>query len=211
MNGMAITDVTEALKGLMEEALRELVEPEMSADKVYVGAPNRNDIGNHWASLFLFHIAPNAELRNADRFAAPPAIQPADRPAERLDALPLDLRYLITVFRWMGERGMGDFNELTTLGHIIRILHAQPTLAAPRVPNQVVRLMLEPYPMEELSRVWGLFPSDSYRTSVVYLASPVFVEVDALPAGRPVQTREQRTGLDSNPPDLLGRRRERLR
>lgn len=202
MTERAVSDVTEALRELMEQA--------MGAATVYVGAPNRTDVGNHLASLFLFHIEPNADLRNADRFAAPPAIQPADQPVEKRNALPLDLRYLVTVFRRTGEGGAGDPNELTALGQIIQILHTQPTLTGTRVPNQVVRLMLEPYPMEELSRVWGLFPSDSYRTSVVYLASPVFVEAGAVTVGGPVQTREQKTGLDTNPPDLLGRRRERL-
>jgi hypothetical protein len=30
--------------------------------------------------------------------------------------------------------------------------------------------------MEEISRVWGLFSGISYRTSIVYLATPVFVD-----------------------------------
>jgi hypothetical protein len=198
MTERAIADVTEALRGLMEQA--------MGDDSVYVGAPNRNDVGNHRASLFLFHIEPNAELRNERRFTEPPRIEPASQSVGQSNALPLDLRYLITVFRRTGEGGVGDPNELTSLGQIIRILHAEPTLTGTRIPNQTVRITLEPYPMEEMSRVWGLFPNDSYRTSVVYLASPVFVDAGAVPAGPPVQVREQRMGVDENPPALLGQR-----
>ena len=39
--------------------------------------------------------------------------------------------------------------------------------------------------MEELSRVWGLFPQTSYRTSMVYLVSPVAVSVDPEETGVP--------------------------
>jgi hypothetical protein len=202
MTERAIAEVTETLRALVEQAV--------GIDTVYIGAPNRTDVGNRLVSLFLFHIQPNAELRNTIPFSAPPAFEPADQPVGKNSALPLDLRYLITVFRRTGDGGAGDPNELTTLGQIIRIFHERPTLSGARLPNQEVRVMLEPYPMEELSRVWGLFPNDSYRTSVVYLATPVFVEAGAMVTGVPVRTREQRIGVDSNPPNLLDRWREEI-
>ena len=118
-----------------------------------------------------------------------------------LDALPLDLRFLITVF------GTGQV-PLTTLGQIVRALHADPTLAGQGMKGQVVRVTPEPYPMEELSRVWGLFPQDVYRTSVVYLASPVMVEAAARPRGRPVQERRQKGGLSSGLPSPFGEETE---
>ena len=31
--------------------------------------------------------------------------------------------------------------------------------------------------MEEISRVWGLLPETPYQTSVIYLATPVFVDI----------------------------------
>lgn len=56
--------------------------------------------------------------------------------------------------------------------------------------------------MEELSRVWGLFPQgaqDHYRTSIVYLASPVFVEAaNPVTEGRPVVRYEGSGGVATN-------------
>lgn len=198
MSEDAIMKVTVALKARLERILG-------GAEKVYVGAPNKADVDNRLAALFLFHINPNAELRNEVRMSPPPASGPAEGPAVRLNALPLDLRYLLTVFRRTGDGGSGDPTELKTLGQIIQVLHAEPTLADASVSGQVVRLTLDPYSMEEMSRIWGLFPGDSYRTSVVYLASPVFVEAGEFRSGPPVQKREQRSGIIDEAPNYSGR------
>ena len=87
---------------------------------------------------------------------------------------------------------MADPDELLTLGTAILALHDDPVIDL--VPGRPARITPEPYPMEELSRVWGLFPQTSYRTSMVYLVSPVAVSVDPAPAGRPVLERSSRHG-----------------
>ena len=84
-----------------------------------------------------------------------------------------------------------------TLGKIIRVLHAQPNLSGEILDGQVVRLTPEPYPMEELSRIWGMFQPDAFRTSVVYLATPVYIETDPKPGGPPVDERTLRGGTGS--------------
>jgi hypothetical protein len=201
MTATAVAATTEALRGVIEQAL--------GANQLYIGPPIAAEVGAQRASLLLFHVQPNAELRNEPYFSAPPATGPAiATPGER-NALPLDLRYLITVFRTTGLGNAADPNELVTLGQIVQALHANPTLTGARLTDQLVRVTPEPYPMEELSRVWGLFPQDHYRTSMVYLASPVFVEAGAFIAGPPVQTRDQRFGASTEPPDPLRSREHR--
>lgn len=37
-------------------------------------------------------------------------------------------------------------------------------------------MTLEPLTTEEASRIWALFPTANYRTSVVYLATPVWID-----------------------------------
>lgn len=198
MTERAIEQTTQALKLLLERAIADNQGDDDK--KVHIGAPIKDERDDLTVSLFLFHIEPNAELRNEQRYEAPPAVEPASGPAGQLDALPLDLRYLITVFR-DGDLRTADPNELATLGKIIQVLHAEPTLTGPLLPNQIVRVTPEPYPMEEISRVWGLFPNEMYRTSMVYLATPVFVEVTDLTVGPPVLRRRQNTGILS---DALG-------
>jgi hypothetical protein len=58
--------------------------------------------------------------------------------------------------------------------------------------------------MEDLSRVWGLLPQTSYRTSVVYLASPVLVTLDPPLAAERVSERRHRVGVVDSPPGRLG-------
>ncbi len=196
MSETAIFDTTELMRARLERAAD-------AANQVHVGPPLRNEIGSAKLSLFLFHMEVNAELRNQERLATPPPAAPAAQAGAVLDALPWDLRFLITVFR-TPDSSVAQPNELTTLGQVIQEFHARPTLAGAALGDQVVRVTPEPYPMEELSRVWGLFPQDVYRTSVVYLASPVYIEVGPEKTGQPVQRREQRTGVDVDGPDLGG-------
>lgn len=162
--------------------------------EVHIGAPIRNEIGTSRVSLFLFHCEVNASLRNAKRFEQPPGLQPSGQPVNPVEALPLDLRFLITVFR-DPDASVQTPNELARLGQIVQVLHANPTLSGPGMRGQVVRMSPEPYPMEELSRVWGLFGQDTYRTSVVYLATPVFVDAGRSRAGRPVSERRLAAGV----------------
>jgi hypothetical protein len=49
-------------------------------------------------------------------------------------------------------------------------------LTGPAVDGDQVRLTLEAVTTEELAHVWALFPNTNYRTSVVYVASPVRID-----------------------------------
>ena len=109
--------------------------------------------------------------------AAPPTARAS------ANSIPFDLRYLITVFRPTNPGGGGSPVELLRLGQIIQTLHATPVLTGARLPGQTARLTPDPVSMEEISRVWGLFPETAYQTSVVYLATPVFVDATPVLAG----------------------------
>jgi hypothetical protein len=191
----AISRVTDELQARLEAAI--------GAGRVYVGPPEVDDVGDRTLALFLFHIVPNQELRN-ERYFVASSNNPTD-PLVETNSLPLDLRFLISVFRsaGAGNGGMADPDELLTLGRAVRALHERPVIDGSQVPNQLVRITPEPYPMEELSRVWGLFPQTSYRTSMVYLASPVSVSLDPPLVGPPVVERTSRHGLFAEPSRLF--------
>ena len=161
--------------------------------QVHIGAPIRNEMGIARVSVFMFHCDVNVALRNEIRYERPPSNEPAGTAVAQVGSLPLDLRYLITVFRDPNASGPSP-NEFEKLGKIIQTLHVRPTLATPKMRGQVVRVSPEPYPMEELSRLWGLFGQDTYRTSMVYLATPVFIDTQQAPMGAPVIERRQTAG-----------------
>jgi hypothetical protein len=175
------------------EALRTRLEQSVGADRVYVGPPIKNDMKDLKASLFMFNVVPNRDLRNIERVASAPSGSAPNAAGARVEALPVDLRFLISVFR-----SGTDPNELTTLGEIMLALHLEPTLSGGILEGQVVRLTPEPYTVDDLHRIWGLFPEESYRTSVVYLASPVFIE-GPLALGPPVLSRTLKHGVSADP------------
>jgi hypothetical protein len=181
MSTDAIQLVTESLKGLLESTL--------NAGEVFAGPPYDPLAAAASASLFLYHLVPNAELRNEPeltnlRSGADSSGDPRDAILEGTESasIPFDLRYLISVSRPPGQNANSSPLELLRLGQIIQTLHANPVLSGSRLPGQTVRLTPDPISMEEISRTWGLFPDTAYRTSVVYLATPVFVDAPRLPA-----------------------------
>ena len=180
-------------------------------ESINVGAPqSRSGGGGGGAaggarpvSLMLFHIEPNREMRGAPRLVTPPGGGP-EEPLEQ-DALALDLRYLISVNR---NPAGPEPNELFRMGQVLAAIQAMPVLTGALLPDQEVRITLEPYSMEELSRIWGLFPDSPYTTSVVCLAAPVFVDARQRASGEPIVSRRLDSGHSAERPDVFGRRRE---
>lgn len=184
MTADAIQLTTEALKGLIETTL--------GPGEIFVGPPSEPAAGAASASLFLYHLVPNAELRNEPHLDG---LRSGGLPnMGEHNSIPFDLRYLITVFRPTSPDGGGSPIELLRLGQIIQALHATPVLTGARLPGQTARLTPDPVSMEEISRVWGLFPETAYQTSVVYLATPVFVDASPVPVGPRVREAHRRVG-----------------
>ncbi|OLT00496.1 hypothetical protein BJF90_34865 [Pseudonocardia sp. CNS-004] len=123
MSADAIARVTVALQNRLASAI---------AGPVYVGPPIPDDVGARKAALFLFHVVPNQALRNEPHYVARPS-DPAG-PLIEAPALPLDLRFLVSVFRTAGSGGGGvsDPDELRTLGLIVQTLHERPFIDGTR-------------------------------------------------------------------------------
>jgi hypothetical protein len=176
----------------------------VGASTVHIGPPVSADLtARDSITLFLFHVEPNRELRNVDHLVDPPGGGPDDLLVVS-EGLPLDLRYVISVFR--RPPNAADPVELRVLGQLVQALAAEPTYTDPVLPGQTVRLTPEPYPMEEMSRVWGLFPTTPYQTSIVYLATPVIITFATPPPGPPVSARKLRGGVLTGTGNAFGDR-----
>ena len=55
-----------------------------------------------------------------------------------------------------------------------------------------------------MHRIWGLFPEEPFRTSIVYLATPVYVEIGQAALYPPVQSRQVDGGVAAEPPGAAG-------
>lgn len=193
MKADAILKVTEALRTRLEKAVAASGVP----GKVFVGPLDDTDSSGSALILFLYRIVPNPNLRNQERRV--------DSGTERgidtfRSSLPLDLYYLLSVG---SVSGGSEEVPLRTLGFAMRELHgnAVVNIPGPSLQSETVRITLEPLTTEESSRIWALFPAANYRTSVAYLASPVWIDPD-LPEeeGAPVSNDKLRAGSRAEVP-----------
>lgn len=184
MSAAAVWRTTRALASALQRALRDAGEP----GTVFVGP--LDDPGAQGAPLILllYRIVPNASLRNGEHRAA--AGTPGGAPVVYRNALPLDLYYLITV----GAEPGPDDRLLRVLGIAIQALNEFPHLVG--IGQEAQHVSMEPLSTEEISRIWSLFPTVNYRTSLAYFVSPVWVDPRTQPlAAPPVLADTARAGL----------------
>ena len=184
MSGDAIKLVTDAFRRRLEVALSRSTIP----GTVFVGPLDDADASGAALVLFLYRIIPSATLRNRDHTivtSTPP-------PIIFRNSLPLDLYYLVTVGTIPGS---SEETLLSALGFAMQEIQVNPDLTGPTINHQTVHVSLEPLTTEESSRIWALFPTANYRTSVAYLATPVWIDPELpVPPAQPVTQDQLRAG-----------------
>lgn len=179
MNADAIFRVTGALRDRLKTALTASSVP----GTVFVGPLDDADASGAALILFLYRVVPSASLRNREHRV--PANN-SQQVAVFQNSLPLDLYYLVTVGTTPNS---SEETLLRALGFAMQVLQADPNLTGPAVGQETVHVSLEPLTTEEASRIWALFPTANYRTSIAYLASPVWIDPpEPDPLAAPVTT-----------------------
>lgn len=167
---MPIQAVTEAIRDLMTATLHEATNAAPGTFSVYVGPPDA-DQDQDELILFPMRVTPSAEVRNADRIRPFPTA--ADPPRKVDPAVPLDIHYLVTAG---SPRNSTARDGLRRLGYAIQAIEAASPISLPAFFQDAVWLSIEPLSIDELSRIWGLFPSFNCRTSFVFRASPIWID-----------------------------------
>jgi hypothetical protein len=163
---MAIDAVSRAIADLIAASLANA--PGLSPGAFTIGFAL--DGANAHLILFPYVITPAPELRNAERLRPDPDDADALR---RFDpAVPVELHYLVTTGAELGASETG----FALLAGAIRALEQASPLAAPSAFQAAVWLSLLPMTSDEMSRIWGLFPSQDARPSLAFRASPVWID-----------------------------------
>jgi hypothetical protein len=169
-DSLAIAAVTVALRQRLQRAL----DAKLPGTRVTTRPPDkaRDSQAGNQVNLFLFHVSPNASLRNVSAGSPGPA---GPRPAP----LALNLLYLISAYG-RDDDELEPYSQ-RLLGEAMRVLHEQPILdladlgqSPPSNPERV-QVALQPLSLEEMAKLWTIFQTP-YRLSEVYEATAVLID-----------------------------------
>jgi hypothetical protein len=146
--------------------------------------------GANRLTLFLYKIIENPDLKNAGHPAL--TTTPNGKLIETRSPLTLDLYYLLTA-----HSGASSLLEAhTALSRAMRVIYdngvLQGSLLRSDDPSKgltadaTLRVTLNPISMEDMTRIWSVFPDTPYEISVVYLVTPVPIESTRVQESAPV-------------------------
>ena len=182
-NPLAIATVTQTLVQVLSDGLDPA---QVSGARVTAVPPDfKEGLPDAGVNVFLYHVAPNAALRNADL-----PTRRADGSLLNRPTAAIDLYYLMTFY---GNEKQLEQQRL--LGAVTRTLHAQPVLprstiefVQAHVPflatadlaeqPELVRVTPINLTLEELSKLWSFLLKIDYVLSVAYQASVVLINTD---------------------------------
>lgn len=170
-----VRDASLALRSLLFVAANSVSDVDFGIDNetTHISlAPPTDDIGDEaLLSVYLYHIAPDASLRNQPQL-------PVGTGGLIKPPLALRLGYLITPLL-----GTEALNQML-LGRVMQSLHDQPLITAlSGVPlgdsngggSPAIRVWMEPLALEDLTRIWHALGTD-YRLSLAYQLRVVLID-----------------------------------
>lgn len=174
MNAEALQRVARALRDRLQQSVTAAGE----TGSVFVGPLDDPDAAGAPLVLFLYRVVPSASLRNREHRVVNGA--PPPEVVTYTNSLPLDLFFLVTVGTRFGTPGEEPL--LRVLGFAMQSLQSDPDLTGAGLQHETVHVTMEPLTTEESGRIWALFPTINFRTSVAYLATPVWIDPPMPPA-----------------------------
>ncbi len=183
-NYLAVATVTAILQRILQSTVQ------LDIDGVRVTTLQPRNIGNGTPetgiNLFLYHVARNPALNNADT----KPFRSQGTPIKRQAAV--DLYYMISFYgndtELLPQRLLGSvvrtFNDCSTVSlEAIQEALTDPTyrfLEGSNLANQLQQLLIVPFEMnlDNLSKVWSVFFQAPYMLSLVYKVTVVTIEGD---------------------------------
>jgi hypothetical protein len=189
-NPLGIAAVTATLrnllsKGILASADKELADAVVTMQPIDRARPDTTTVNQ--LNVFLYHILPNAALRNMD-------ISGRVRNGETgMPPLALNLYYLITAYGRDND-ALAPFSH-RLLGRAMSVLADHPLLGPDEIRvalpdndlwSQIerIRITQQPLPQEELSKLWTGFQT-GFRLSMAYEVAVVLID-SGLPARTPL-------------------------
>jgi hypothetical protein len=193
MSGTRFETLRDVSKTLLD-LLRTSLGPDLT-DQIALASPK--NAGTNRLTLFLYKVTENADLKNRAGVVVP---QAGGTLRQERPPLTLDAHYLLTAHA-------GEPADLLAahraLSRAMRVLYDNGILQGSQLRREaadtgltassVLRVTLNPITMEDMTRIWSVFPDTQYEISVTYLVTPVEIESGRDVTGAPVvdQVHEQ--------------------
>ncbi|MDD4652743.1 MAG: DUF4255 domain-containing protein [Methanothrix sp.] len=194
-NFLAIATVTEALRELLDEVVKEAVSGATAT--AVRPASSGNEIAEVGVNVYLYQASPNYSWSNDDLPS-----RREDGTAIQHPRVALDLHYLLTFY--------GDEKKLEpqrVMGSVVQILHAKPVLSRQQIQKAIdsvdylsdsdltdaveqVKFTPVPLSVEELHNLWSGFFQAPYALSAAYQGSVIFIEGNE-PIKKPLPVRSR--------------------
>jgi hypothetical protein len=185
MNGThveTLRDVSRTLVDLLKTSLPDV------AGRIALASPK--SAGTNLLTLFLYKVTENPDLKNAERQVVQ---QPDGSLVQRRAPLSLDTYYLLTAHA-------GDppdqLEAHRALSRAMRVFYDNGILQGSQLraddpstgltESSILRITLNPISMEDMTRIWSVFPDMPYEISVTYLVTPVEIDSAREVTGAPV-------------------------
>ena len=174
MSVEAIADASESMISLLKEEIEVIDESQIViASPADVQNLQQQDIR---LSLYLYSIIENPDLKNAERLRM-------NNTQVKRTPLSLDLYYMLTAYPSGAQEITEQYlDSHRILSRAMRIFYDMGILAGRRLRgnlrdlDQELRVTLNPITVEDLTRIWSVFPDTVYRPSICYLVTPARVE-----------------------------------
>lgn len=181
----AIRDVGETLINLLQTQLSAIVP---IPDQIALVSPAEASASGARLTLFLYSISPTPELRNELEI---PGNTIDDEPV----SLPLNLYYLLTAFSPPQDPTSRSLDSQLLLGQAMRVFFENGTLTGSVLRGSLpldeeLRLSLQPITIEDLTKIWSVFPDSVLQPSVGYLVTPVRLRSTTTRGGQRVVSRQ---------------------
>lgn len=176
MSYTVIEDVSNTLVNLLRNRMEDVLPPP-NDQQIVLLSPAEVEGQSVRLTLFLYAIVENAYLKNEERRVV--------RSTEmRPPPLSLDLYYLLTTYADANAPADPTLEAHRILGRAMQIFYDNGILSGSvlherlAARNAELRLSLNPITVEDLTRIWSVFPNRPYRTSVSYLVTPARIDSD---------------------------------
>jgi hypothetical protein len=132
-------------------------------------------------TLVLYKVIENPYLKNDDRRVTQ---RPDGRLVEEPPPLVVDLYYLLTAHALTAQPDE-PIKAQRALSRAMRVLYDSGIVAGSAIQStsdngltsaDTLRITLNPISMEDMTRIWSVFPDTQYELSVTYLVTPVPIQ-----------------------------------